>query len=749
MRNFTQITGKNLVTTASLAGALAIGGAIGCSKSKQALTLPPAGVPLAESADRFVVDSKVIPQYPRGDATFTVGDLKVADPYASMRDGTNALLLSFLRTNNAVATHTLTNGVCGFASKMISEVVSIGARYTPFHRGDTFTWIARRPGEEQAVCWRVTGKNNEPSAYFDPNKLYPDASFQIVHDPEAPNGILSPQGDRALVCLVPKGTEDKIWRVVNVSSGEISPFKVENCMLSLAVWSPSGDAFFTSQYPSAQATTNQNVVKCILPSGDKQGSVVSIYNRADLPEANFDPALTTDGRYAVITIWAGANPANGVALVDLSGNTFASNEIWEHSKAACTYIGDTGTQLYFLSDNKILSFNTAAMSEGFKELPLPQLAHNEIRRSVTHIGNGFLVHKLVDGISALEILDLQGTRIKEVQLPGAGEVSDIKYSGSRGEFFFEYSSGDVSQKIFQAQFDGKGLVQKLWFEPKSKFDYSTYTTELLFADGPGGIRIPMYVSAPRGIKRDGNNPALIYAYGGYGSVTGAGFDARILPLMKIGELCGENVVFVRAELPGGGVYGDQWTAMGTGTNKTVTVDSLAAVARSLQARGVTSPERTVLSGGSLGGLVVSATAIRYPQLFAGVVTDVPFVDPISYQLGLNNTTHVNELGDASDPAQLAAMLKFSPIHMLAQLPAGMKPPAFYITAGFADERVPVCNPASLAAALQDKGAVCLLNTNFDEGHGYIAHGTAASYLKFGMACEAFRLMTRMRLQHSR
>jgi oligopeptidase B len=244
------------------------------------------------------------------------------------------------------------------------------------------------------------------------------------------------------------------------------------------------------------------------------------------------------------------------------------------------------------------------------------------------------------------------------------------------------------------------------------YDPSQYETHRIWATAPDGVRVPISLVHRRGIDLDGEHPLLLRGYGAYGASYDAYFEANRISLLERG------FVYALAHIRGGSELGRAWYEDGKLLRKKNTFTDFIACAEELIARGYTSPGKLVIFGRSAGGLLMGAVTNLRPDLFAGVVAGVPFVDVINTMLDPSiplTAQEYEEWGDPADPAQYAYMRSYSPYDNVDDKPY----PQLLVTGGLNDPRVAYWEPAKWVAKLrrsQRNPNRILLKTNMTAGH---------------------------------
>ena len=347
----------------------------------------------------------------------------------------------------------------------------------------------------------------------------------------------------------------------------------------------------------------------------------------------------------------------------------------------------------------------------------------DVLRWVEIVADVIVLGYLRDAAGHLRLLDLNGTTLQEVDLPGRGTVSAHAYGASHpalpmfvagnGEISFIHSTFDRSWGVYRYLLDERRL--ELVTEPAVTEDGLVVTT--ISATSSDGAAVPAHVVHRADLDTSVPQPTLIYGYGGFNLAYLPSFNAEHAAWVEAGG------VFVLGHLRGGSEFGTQWWNSGNREHKQQTFDDLYAVAEHLLETGTTTRQQLAVKGESNGGLLAGAAIAQRPDLWAAVVADVPILDllgmqrdPLTYLIGRV------EYGDPAVPEEAEWLRAISPVHNVE--PASY--PAVLVTAGANDPRCPVWHSrvfVDLLEQAQTGDAPILLRVYNDQGHG--ASGLAA------------------------
>jgi prolyl oligopeptidase len=308
----------------------------------------------------------------------------------------------------------------------------------------------------------------------------------------------------------------------------------------------------------------------------------------------------------------------------------------------------------------------------------------------------------------IKIFDYQGKQLYALELPAAHSASG--FYGSKGDenLLFSISSYTVPElsyefntKTFKRN-PGK-IVQITFNHKKFKIKSTTYFSK-------DSTEIPINIVYKKGIKLNGNNPTILKAYGGFGSIASPSFDPGLVHFLERGG------VFAYANIRGGGDLGKQWAFSGRRLNKQNSFDDFNSAAEYLIKQGYTKPKKLAATGGSNGGLIVAAAAIQRPDLYSAVVPVVGVMDMVRFEKFTVGAMHHDEYGTVQDSTHFVNLLNYSPLHNIKE---DINYPSMLIMTSENDDRVPPFHSYKFAARLQNRSAQLnpiLLRVEKNAGH---------------------------------
>ncbi len=250
------------------------------------------------------------------------------------------------------------------------------------------------------------------------------------------------------------------------------------------------------------------------------------------------------------------------------------------------------------------------------------------------------------------------------------------------------------------------------------FDASPYRIEQHFATSKDGTRVPYFMVSRKDLVLDGDNPTLLYGYGGFEVSLTPGYSANVGRAWL-----SEGGVYVVANIRGGGEYGPRWHQAALKADRNKAYEDFAAVAEDLVARKVTKPARLGIQGGSNGGLLMGNMTVMYPQLFGAVVCQVPLLDMQRYHKLLAGASWMAEYGDPDKPEEWAFLRKYSPYQNVSK---DVKYPPVLFTTSTRDDRVHPGHARKMMARMMEQGHDVTYYENIEGGHGGAANNAQSA-----------------------
>ncbi|CAA9234694.1 MAG: Prolyl endopeptidase [uncultured Chloroflexi bacterium] len=657
------------------------------------------------------------PQTPSGDTVEDYHGTPVADPYRWLEDEDAPGTAEWIEAQNTLTFSLVRAGDLHERLRArLTEVWDYPKYGVITREGDRHFFWKNEGLQNQPVLYMqpaaLAAAGDEPIPVLDPNTLSPDGTAAVTGQAWTPDGrLLGYSLSRA-------GSDWQELRVRDLDSREDLPDAIQWCKFTSPAWSPDGSGFFYARYPDpgtvppGQESFNQTVHWHAL--GTAQDADPLLYSRPDAPELGFSPSVTDDGRYLVLTVWKGTDPKNRVYFRELDGGPDFVR-LLDVADARYDFVDNVGSVFYFTTDldaprGRVIAIDVTRPARAQWREVIPEPEGQDTIDTVALVNDHLVVVTMHHAHHRITLYTLDGTRVRDVALPGIGSVSGLSGKREQEEFFLAFTSFLHPTTVLRYHVPTDQL--ETVFAPQLPFDVSGYETRQVFYTSKDGTQVPLFLTHKKGLMLEGNTPTLLYGYGGFNvSLTPSFSPARLAWLEQGG-------VFALANLRGGGEYGEAWHQAGAVLNKQNVFDDFIAAAEWLVANGYTRPERLAIQGGSNGGLLVAACLLQRLELFGAVVCQVPVADMLRYHRFTVGRFWVSDYGNArEDPEHFRYMLRYSPVHNCR---LGARYPATLITTADHDDRVAPAHAKKFAAALQAAqagDAPILLRVETQAGHG--------------------------------
>ncbi len=601
-----------------------------------------------------------------------------------------------------------------------AKLTALYAKDTPSHSG-----LVSRPGrlfalkfqppKQQRLLVTLASANDLASekVVLDPNEIEPKG--QVAMDWFVP----SPDGKLIAVCLSEHGSEEGTLHFYRTESGERLPDRIARVQYPTgggsAAWTPDSTAVFYTRYPhkgerpEADLNFFQQIYFHQLGTPESKDTYSA---GRDFPRiAEIHLATSHDGRWLLATV------ANG------DGGEFAHHVRETKAGAAWRQITrheDGIKEVEFSHDGAALFLRSVKNAPRGKVLRLPIAGHlrdaavlvpesDAVSEGLTLTAKFLFVADLLGGPSRIRQFTLDGKDARILPLPEASGVGGL--IAVDGQVLFRQTSY-VAPAAWMLYDPAVGTTKKTALFNTSPVDLSDIEAVREFAVSKDGTKVPVNILRRKGTQLDGNNPALLYAYGGYGHSMRPGFNFEQRLWFDRGG------IYVIANIRGGGEYGEDWHLAGNLTKKQNVFDDFAACAKHLVTRGYTRPEKLAVEGGSNGGLLMGVMLTQRPELFGAVVCQVPLLDMKRYHLLLAGASWMGEYGNPDVPAEWDYISRYSPYQKAV---AGKKYPRTLLMTSTRDDRVHPGHARKMAAKLADQGHDVLYYENTEGGHGGAAN----------------------------
>ncbi len=651
------------------------------------------------------------PQARRSDQVDDYHGTKVADPYRWLEDTDSAETHAWVQAENKLT--------FGYLDQ-IPYRQAIHDRLTKLWNYERFTTPSQHGGryffqhntglQQQNVVLVAESLHAEPRVLLDPNTLSIDGTVALAGAAVSDDGKLMAYG------LATSGSDWNEWHVRDIDTGKDLSDDLKWLKFSSASWSKDNKGFYYSRYdePKGAALRDTNYFQKLYYHrlGTAQSEDKLIYERPDNKEMMFGGDVTDDGHYLIITVAQDTSSKNRLYYKDLTRPDAPVVKLLDDFDAQYVFIDNDGPIFWFRTDfdaprGRLISIDTHHPERASWKTLVAQ-GPDKLEFANT-VNNSFFLSYLKDARNEIRVHDLSGAFVRNVDLPGIGTAGGFGGKRKDKETFYAFTSFISPATVYR--YDPQAGKSSVYRQPKVDFDPDRYETKQVFYHSKDGTRVPMFLTYKKGIKLDGENPTLLYAYGG--------FDISLTPFFSVPNLVWLEMggIYAQPNLRGGGEYGEEWHQAGMKLKKQNVFDDFIAAAEWLIANKYTSTPKLAIRGGSNGGLLIGACETQRPDLFGAALPEVGVMDMLRYHKFTIGWAWTSDYGSSDNAEEFKALYAYSPLH---NLKPGTKYPPTLVATSDHDDRVVPGHSFKFAATIQaDQAgpAPVLIRIETKAGHG--------------------------------
>ena len=580
----------------------------------------------------------------------------------------------------------------------------------PFKEGKYMYFYKNDGLQNQSILYRENNKN-KAEVFLDPNSFSKDGTTSLS------TLSFSKTGDLVAYSISEGGSDWRKIIVMNTTNKKIIGDTLVDVKFSGIQWKLD-EGFFYSSYDKPKGSelsdmTDQHKLY-YHKLGTKQSEDILVYGGdQDQKHRYVGAKVSENGRYLFISA-SKTTSGNISFLKDLSLNLKTSPliKVDENYKTDSYLLHSNGERLYIVTNSnapnqKLIVVNARKPQEKYWKDFIPE---GKYVLSPTTGGGYFFARYIADVITKVIQYDMDGVNMGEIELPGLGTATGWSGKKDQEVLYFSFTNYHSPSQIYSYKPKTKTSI-KYW-EPQVDFDSNDYKSEQIFYKSQDGTKIPMIITYKKGIKFDGQNPTILYGYGG--------FNISIRPSFSVANAIWleQGGIYAVPNLRGGGEYGKEWHKAGTQQKKQNVFNDFIAAAEFLIKNKFTNPEFLAIRGGSNGGLLVGATMTQRPELMKVALPAVGVLDMLRYHEFTSGAGWAYDYGTSEDSKAMFDYLKsYSPVHNVKE---GTNYPATLITTGDHDDRVVPAHSFKFAAQLQNKQNgenPILIRIETNAGHG--------------------------------
>ena len=653
--------------------------------------------------------------YPKAKTVDQVDDyhgVKVADPYRWLEDTDSTDTRDWVEAENKLTFSYLDQIPFRAAVRdRLTKLWNYERFSVPAQQGGRYFYEHNNGLQNQNELLVSESLNAAPRVLLDPNTLSSDGTVALSGTSITDDGKLMAYGTAV------SGSDWQEWHVRDVDTGKDLPDLIKWVKFSGASWSKDGKGFFYSRYDEPKANsalrdTNYFQKLYYHRLGTAQADDKLIYERPDNKELGFGGAVTDDGHYLVIFVWQGTSPKNRLYYKDLTQPDAPVVKLLDDFDAQYSFIDNDGPVFWIQTDldaprGRVIAIDTRHPERANWKTVVMQTTDK--LQAATVVDNLFMLSYLKDARAEVRIHDLNGKFLRNVDLPGIGTANGFGGKRTDKETFYNFTSFISPTTVYR--YDPQTGTSSIFRQPKVDFDPTRFETKQVFYNSKDGTRVPMFLTYKKGLKLDGQNPTLLYAYGGFDISLTPAFSVPTIVWLEMGG------VYAQPNLRGGGEYGEDWHLAGTKAKKQNVFDDFIAAAEWLIANKYTSTPKLAIRGGSNGGLLIGACLTQRPDLFGATLPLVGVMDMLRFQKFTIGWAWTSDYGSSDNADDFKALYAYSPLQNLK--PGTKYPPTLIATADH-DDRVFPAHSFKFAATMQaDQAgpAPVLIRVETKAGHG--------------------------------
>ncbi len=659
----------------------------------------------------FTIEPTPYPPSKKGDVKDTYFGTVVEDPYRWLEDDNSPETADWVKAQNQLTFAYLAK--LPYRNEIKTRLTALWdyPKYgNPFKEAGKYFFYKNNGLQNQSVLYMTSNMASKPQVLLDPNTLSTDGTAALT------SIELSNDGKYLMYQVAKSGSDWNEIFVKNIETGEMLPDHILWVKFSGISWYKDG--FFYSSYDKPEAGSelskaNEFQKVYFHKLGTEQSADQLIINDPKNPKQMFGAGLTDDKRFMIISKSIGTH-GNALDFKDLSKSNSPFVKLMESYEFEFSPVDNFGDDLFVRTNYKapkyrLIRINTNHPEEKNWVDVIPE--KKDVMESIVMIAGKMAVNFMTDAHSRTEVYSYDGKLDHEIALPGIGTVSAFSGKKEENVAYYSYTSFNTPGEIYKYDFTTKKST--LHFRPEVKFNPDDFEVNQKFYASKDGTKVPMFIVHKKGLKLDGQNPTLLYGYGGFNISLTPSFSASRIAFLENGG------VFVMANLRGGGEYGEDWHLAGTKLQKQNVFDDFIAAAEYLISKKYTSSEKLAIQGGSNGGLLIGAVTNQRPDLFKVALPQVGVMDMLRFNKFTIGWAWAGDFGTSEDNEEMFKYLDaYSPYHNIKK---GTAYPAILATTADHDDRVVPAHTFKYMARLQEYNSEnklpLLVRIDTKAGHG--------------------------------
>jgi prolyl oligopeptidase len=636
---------------------------------------------------------------------------EVNDPYRWLEDDNSEETASWVEAENNITKNYLES--IPFRNKLKERLTKIWnyPKYgVPFNKGDKYFFFKNDGVQNQSVLYIQNSLDDKPSVLLDPNTLSEDGTVAL-----SSLGI-SKDGNYLAYGISRGGSDWNEIYVMNIGTGETLKDHIKWVKFSGISW--KSDGFFYSAYgepKEGDELSGQNRFHKVFyhKLGTNQDKDLLVHEDKENPLRNFYAYLTEDEDYLVMgeTESTSGNALYAAKLEKLTEIKFT--KIAEGFDYDYNVIDNIGDELLLITNhdapNKKLvktKYNNTSAKNWKTIIPEKE----NVLEGASLVGEYLFTQYLRDASSKAYFYTTAGELVRELELPAIGTLSGFNGEKNKTTAFYGFTSFTFPSSVYK--YDVNSGKSEVMHKSEVDFNPDNYVTNQVFYESKDGTKVPMFIVHKKDIVLNGENPTMLYGYGG--------FNINLTPSFSISRsaFIEQGGIYVMVNLRGGGEYGEEWHDAGTKLKKQNVFDDFIYAAKYLIGKKYTSSAKLAIIGGSNGGLLVGACMTQQPELFKVAIPIVGVMDMLRYHNFTIGWAWASDYGRSDDDDEMFKyLLGYSPLHNIKK---GVEYPATLAITADHDDRVVPAHTFKFMATLQEHNGgenPVLVRIETKAGHG--------------------------------
>ena len=634
---------------------------------------------------------------------------KVADPYRWLEDDTTQAVADWVVAENKVTENYLSK--IPFRDQMREKLTKIWnfPKYgVPYRKGQYYFFHKNDGLQNQAVLYVREGIDGTPKVLLDPNTLSADGTIAVSDE------SVSNDAKYLAYSISRSGSDWNEILVMDIATGKTFSDTLFWVKFSEISW--QGDGFYYSRYEQpvpgkelSSETENHRVYYHKVGTLQKDDQL--IYENKKEPKHNFTAQVTEDERFLII-YESESTSGNAMFYKDLQSPKGAFKQLVSGFESDYHVVDNIGDKLLMVTNhkapmNKLILMDPLAPDPKMWKTIIPE--REDVLIDVELVGAMVVSGYIQKAVSKVFVYNLDGKFQFEMNLPGLGTMSG--FSGKKGDpvAFYGYTSFIFPTTVFK--YDVIKNVSTVYNQPEIGFKPDDYEVKQVFFASKDKTTVSMFIVHKKGIEFNGDNPTMVYGYGGFNQSMTPNFSISRTVFLESGG------VYALVNLRGGGEYGEEWHKAGTKERKQNVFDDFIAAAEYLVAEKYTNSGKLAMMGGSNGGLLVGAVMTQRPELFKVAIPQVGVMDMLRYHKFTIGHAWAIDYGTSETKEGFDYLIKYSPLHNLKK---GVEYPATLAFTADHDDRVVPAHTFKFMATLQEDQAgnnPVLVRIDTKAGHG--------------------------------